>query len=599
MKRIITITIALLSVAQAFALSKATIRQTYKDNRVFTKHIELKNVGNNTYRVEIPKNSISKEVAYIDIVIDEMCAKKGDDGYFVMPDGKIGTFTRDNGLNSSRNRNPLKLFGIKKGNYAIAGIVKGLELEYSTVVSAKNGKYEIYPSFDIGSIGRDVYENIVVDFVKLQGEDANYSGMARAYRNYQLERGEVKPLKDRVKERPALAYAADSIVVRVKHGTKVHSKIEDHIPNVNEPKVVMMNSFEKLKNMIIELKKMGIEKLEICSVAWNTKGHDGRYPQLFPVEPEFGGEAKLREAIAEAKKAGYQIFGQTNYTDAYKCADCWSESYTAKRPDGSMRRGGIWGGGRAYEVCQVAMLEQFAEKDFAKMKELGFAGTHHIDVFSAITPYPCFDKNHPATRKDNAIAMKKIAKLAHKYFGGFGSECGYDHIISELDFALYTSAYPRWANKTLIDDQIPLWQIVYNGIVMSTPHYAAVDYTTPRKKNLKNSWPWFALSTKESRLKLYEAGCRPAFYWDDYNDLTRIKRAYDEYQPLKHLQFVYIYKHEKIADNVYRTLYENGAEIITNYGKTDFVYNDKTIAAEDFKYIEPTLWQKIKYFFKK
>lgn len=49
------------------------------------------------------------------------------------------------------------------------------------------------------------------------------------------------------------------------------------------------------------MKAEGIDKAEICSVGWNISGHDGRFPQFFPVEPKLGGEAKFREAIAEGK----------------------------------------------------------------------------------------------------------------------------------------------------------------------------------------------------------------------------------------------------------------------------------------------------------
>jgi hypothetical protein len=51
----------------------------------------------------------------------------------------------------------------------------------------------------------DPYEDLVVDFRALEENDANYSGMARAYRAYQLGRGEVTPLRERVKGNPQLA----------------------------------------------------------------------------------------------------------------------------------------------------------------------------------------------------------------------------------------------------------------------------------------------------------------------------------------------------------------------------------------------------------
>ena len=584
MKKILFSVIAGFFAFNVFAFTTATVRTALPDNRVLQKEIKLKDVGNNIFRVCIPVAEIDKNVKYIDILIPQAVAQKGEDGYFILPDGRYGNFTRDNGSVSSGI--PLKMFGMKKANSCFVGIVKSLEHEFVPCVVIENGKYEIFPRFKISSIEHAPYEDIIVDFIKLEGDDANYSGMARAYRKFKLDSGVVKPLKERVKNRPSLKYAVETMVLRVKHGAK-HGSVAEQVPGVNEPEVHVYNSFEKLKNMIIELKSLGVEKLEICCVAWNTRGHDGRYPQLFPVEPAFGGESKLREAIAEAKKAGYRIFAQTNYTDAYTCADCYDESYLSKKPDGSIRLGGVWSGGKAREVCQVAMLEKFVRNDFKKMSELGFAGTHHIDVLSAITPRPCSDKHHIATRKDNAIAMNKIGLLAREYFGGFGSECGYDHVAESLDYALYTGTYPRWGDQRIIDGHVPLWQIVYHGIILSNPHYATVDYNAPDRVKKSKGWPWFAFSPAESRLKLFEAGCRPSFYWDKYDDMKRIKAAYDEYQPMKHLQYEFIQEHKKIADNVFLTLYSDGTEFITNYNKTPFIYKGQTVAAEDYKMLSP------------
>ncbi|MBE6414894.1 MAG: hypothetical protein E7035_10165 [Verrucomicrobiaceae bacterium] len=582
MKKLFIFTLATFTTLNLFALTTATIRTNLPDNRTFIKEVPLKDMGNKTWRVHIPKDNINVEAKNIEIVLPETSANKGESGYYIMPHGTLGYFTKDNGTETSRN--PIKMFGMKKSDSCVVGIVKSMELEYTTVVEAKNGKYKIFPRFNISAIEHAPYEDIIVDFVELEGDDADYSGMAKAYRQYQLDRGEVQPLKEKVKTRPALKYAVESMTVRVPHGRKKHSKIEDHIPNVNEPEVNCVHSFEKLKNMIIELKALGVEQLEVCSVAWNTKGHDGRFPQLFPVEETFGGEAKLREAVAEAKKAGYHFFFQNNYTDAYKCADCWSESYIRKHKNGQMARGGRWSGGRAYEVCQKAMLEKFVCNDFKRIKDLGAKGMHHIDVFSAITPPPCNDKHHPATRKDNAKAMRDIALLARETFGGFGSECGFDHLASVLDFALYTGTYPQWTSKALCHEHVPLWQIVYHGIILSNPHYATIDHNFPQRiKNEKSNWPWHLFDKTTSRLKLYEAGGRPTYYFESYKDMKHIKDAYDEYQPLKYLQYEFIQKHKKLAEGVFLTAYSDGSEIITNYNKTPFTYKNKIVKPEDFK----------------
>ncbi len=56
-------------------------------------------------------------------------------------------------------------------------------------------------------------------------------------------------------------------------------------------------TFDEVGMLLDALKSNGVEKAEICIIGWNQKGHDGRYPQLFPLEESTGGEKALRELI--------------------------------------------------------------------------------------------------------------------------------------------------------------------------------------------------------------------------------------------------------------------------------------------------------------
>lgn len=106
------------------------------------------------------------------------------------------------------------MFGFKKGDEAFAAIIKGLKYEFVMVLEVKNGKYKLFPRFKIADIGMPIYEDLVIDFVYFGGTDANYSSMGRAYRDYQLGRGEVVLLKERIKSNPQLRYSVDSIVTK-------------------------------------------------------------------------------------------------------------------------------------------------------------------------------------------------------------------------------------------------------------------------------------------------------------------------------------------------------------------------------------------------
>ncbi len=568
-------------------VKRVLVRITKVDGRIMEQSQPLEKAMDGVHRLKIPIKDITRDIDAIDIISADATAKQGEEGYFVLSTGVMGTFREEKGQLEER-RNPMPIFGMKNPRGAFVGIVKGLKYEFKTVVDVTHGVYTIFPRFLIKEMAVAPYEDLLVDFCALKGTDSNYSGMARAYRAYQLERGEVRPLRERVKGNPQLAYTADTMFVRVSHGSKSNkTKIENQTPT-NEPPVNVSHTFDDLVRIMKGLKALGVKKVEMCSVGWNVRGHDGRYPTLFPVEPAFGGEAKLREAIACAHNLGYQIVCHCNNTDFYTISDRYNEGDVAKRPDGMALRGGLWAGGRAYSSCFQRVYEAYIDEDYKRLSELGFKGTFHIDVTSCITPYPCFDPKHPLNRQQTADFMNRIGEKARRTFGGFGSEGPCDHVAKSLDYALYVTAYPLFLGKPtpLMDRIVPLWQIAYHGIILSNPYYSTIDYSFPNAPSNKRS-P--ALAQPARRLKVYEFGGRPTFYYSPYTDLAPIKQAYDEYQPMKYLQYEFMDGHDEIAKDVFLTKYSDGSEIVVNYSDNDFSHEGGVVKSMDYKLIKPAL----------
>ena len=579
--------------ADSSAFKTVTLRIKKTDGQTEEKIQALEKTGPNVFRLKIPIKDIPRGIDTIDIVSDAATAKKGEAGYFVVSTGVMGTFREEAGRIEER-KNPMPLFGMKNPRGAFVGIVKGLKYEFTTVVEVKDGVYEIFPRFLIKEMFFDPYEDLVVDFYALEGDDATYSGMARTYRQYQLDRGEVRPLKERVKGNPQLAYAADTLFIRVRHGAKANKTKIAYQTLTNEPPLAVNHTFDDFMRIMKELKALGIDKASLCSVGWKIRGHDGRDPQLFPVEPAFGGEAKLREAITLAHRLGYQIVCHVNNTDAYPIADRWDEREIAKQPDGKMRKSGVWAGGQAHFPCTQRVYDLWIDEDHKGISALGFKGLHHIDVISCITPPPCHDLRHPCNRQQTADYMNKIGEKAHGTFGGFSSEGPCDHVAKTLDYALYVTAYPSYLGRPnpLMDRLVPLWQIAYHGIILSNPYYSTIDYNYdyPRKSDKQ---PNTSLDRAARRLKVYEFGGRPTYYYNPYRDLMPIKEAYDEYQPVKYLQYEFMESHDEIAKDVFVTKYSDGSEIVSNYSDKDFAYRGKTVQLRDFRLIKPAFMTRV------
>ena len=554
---------------------------TYADGRVEKKTNQLEQAGS-VQRFRWKAEDIPPGLKSVELRPDFATAKIGEEGYFVMPNGEVGTFHEQNGERTVKNYMPMPVFGMKNPRATFVAIVTGMPYAYTLVARAKAGVYTIFPRFELA--GRDAYGDIAVDYHLLAGEQADYSGMAQVYRKYQLGRKACVPLKERVKGRPELAYAAKSLAIRIRLGWKpMPTSVEEQTP-ATEPPMKVAVTFDRVGDILNEFKRQGVERAEICLVGWNQKGHDGRFPQNFPVEEQLGGEVKLRQLITKAQAMGFQIVCHSNSSDAYRVADVWDEEYIIKKPDGTLEKNAALSGGRMYDVCPQRAYERFAQKELRDIAAFGFRGLHYIDVLTVVQPRACFDQRHPLNPNQSARWVGKIMGEAQDVLGGSASEGGHDFCCGKLDYALYASIVPP-KKHPMVDRMVPFWQLVYHGIILSNPFPPTCNYT---------------IKDDVTRLMLVEFGGRPFFYfysnyrdnndaWMGKEDLTceddkalsasvaKVKEGYDEFNKLAYLQPEFMEKHEAVAPEVFRTAYSDGSEIISNYRAEAFDYKGKTV----------------------
>lgn len=527
--------------------------------------------------VTLRKSLESGKIRYIDFDYRGEVARSGDNGYMVIPnEGMICTFREREDTEYIAERYAMPIFGVKSDKNTYLAIVTGMPYNYSLVSGVKDGKYYIFPRFNIN--GDPLYEDIGVSYITLTGDDADYSGMARAYRKYQLDRGECVPIKERVKASPTLEYARDSVMIRIRMGWKPAPTPQLHQTPENEPEMITVCTFDRVCDIIDELKNQGVEKAEICLVGWNCKGHDGRWPQAFPVEEELGGEEALKRLINKAQSAGYAIVCHTNSTDTYEISEMWNKDDLILNKDGSLPKDSPWSGGQMYQLCPTVALKQ-AEELFPKLAALGFKGTHYIDVLNIVMPRSCYNEKHKLNVKESIKESRRLMKLAKEQFGGYSSEGGYDFGAKYLDFALNLD-YGEKRKNPLCDYEVPLWQLVYHGIILSNP-----DMTETLNYSLNEN-------NKAAELKLVEYGGRPTYYYysvfrDDWRaaedrdlvcnnaeqlkrGVAAIRRGYDLCAKLCYLQNEFMEKHERLSDGVHRVTYSDNTVITVDYNSLTY-----------------------------
>ena len=566
----------------------ADVKFFNKDGSVDSLTVQLKRHPKFLH-LQIPSEQLS-EVDSVLITPDFAKANAGDPGYFVFPNGMLCKFPEsvDRSYSLFWQQMPISGSFTPKGNFI--AIVKGLRMENTLINRVRDGHYTLSYRFDF--IDVEPYEDIVIDWYELKGDDANYSGMGRLYRNYQLDRGEVRAYKQRAKDNPLLAYAASSPEIRVRTAWKPAPATIRKQTLENEPPVHPAVPFDRVCDIIDSLKARGVDKAELCLVGWQKSGHDGRYPDVAPVEPLLGGEEDLKSLIEHAIENGYKIAAHTNSSDAYQIATSWDDDLIVQNADGTLHYSETWSGGDMYKMC-LAHVEDIvppAQHDY--VKSLGFNGMHYIDCHSNNYPQPCYNPAHPFNRKEQAEAACRHLEDARAKFGGVQCEGAFDFVASAQDYIIYvTFDLDKSKHNPMVDCYVPLWNIVYNGIILNNAATETVNYT---------------IKDPVSALKAIEFGSRPLFYFysafrsDAYNwmgnaDLrcsteeelsaavTAITKGYEDMKKLGYLQYEFLDENRELAPEVFLSRWSDGSEVICNYSSEPYTYKGRDVQSLSYE----------------
>lgn len=594
---IVALTFALTTFAQnvevRFNSANNTITKTYK--------LKKTEAG---LKLTIPKEAIGESIQSIDVIPSFMKANMGDPGYWIAPRGTYGLFNKENGTFNG-GRSVMPIYAMKKGSTIWWGHVLKWRFDFDFIVKATDGKYETMLSFKPSEVRQffDLYDDIEVIYNSKTGAGADYNAVAQYYRNYQINSGAVKTIKDRISSQPGLDYLCEAMVIRIQtHCAKpiaddLPKEKCDFTPETEYPLEVHM-PFGVSEEFIQAIKNSGVDKATIVSAGWNYGGYDGRTPQHFPVEQAAGGEEGLKRLSQKARDIGFQFTLHATNTDGYTVSPMWDLDWAGKKKDGTFDRGGKWAGGWSINVCQMASWNKWAKDELQKMAALGVNGPHYIDVYSATYPNRCADPHHPATPEKMAEYQNKILAEAKSLMGGAASEGAFDHVAGNIDYINYVGrdiqkimkGDNRWQLCTGV---FPLWELVYHGIILYNSDRATQNHTRGKclYKLEKSGDPrWMegdGIEDPKIALKIIEFGGRPIFYTYKFADVPRIKRAWDEFVPVRHLQKELMTHHETIADNVFMTTFEDGSRIVSNYNETTFNWKGNNIAPISYILIRP------------
>ncbi|MFI5386120.1 MAG: endo-alpha-N-acetylgalactosaminidase family protein [Fimbriimonadales bacterium] len=198
-------------------------------------------------------------------------------------------------------------------------------------------------------------------------------------------------------------------------------------------------------------------------VGWQHGGHDTGYPDVFTANPRVGTFAEFR-ALKEAAKAENAIVSlHDNYHDAYMDSPAWDPAIVCVERTGELRKGGIWGGGQAYEIGPAKYAPRCAPRVEWTVKTLDLEQTTHLDVLSDKPDMVDFDPAGPASREQNALAKRAIVETFRKIGVDVTSEVLTSPFVPFMHHFWHVERRPvdGWGPE----ERIPLIPFIYHGKV--------------------------------------------------------------------------------------------------------------------------------------
>ena len=407
-----------------------------------------------------------------------------------------------------------------------------------------------------------LHSDLTVRYCLLSGEDANYMGMAKTYRQYLLDTGKI--------ERRNLSYNTRVDVLGVER--------EEFLMGTTS---VPMTSAQQLEDIYAELRREGVANVLTVYRGWQKGGLYDLPITKYKADGDIGGTNALTRVILDEAEQGNTIY---LYNDALQVnATTNSSTYSVmkkvnKRTFENEVNGQVYDTfyylmpGRAGENL-ARLAASAAGKNVKNLALDGITGqlfsySYKGNYYSRTDTMDMFIDAVDTVDEDMNLLLETPNQYLWKYADAM------------LDMPLGSSDY------LYIDQEIPFLSIVLKGIV---PTYSGfVNFEANKTENF---------------LKMVEAGMYPSFYvtaedsskliytnssnlysleFDSYRDTIA---QYDrELRALAEMVGTSVITgHEILPNGLVRVTYENGVKIYVNYAERSLTYDGVTVDALSYK----------------
>ena len=240
--------------------------------------------------------------------------------------------------------------------------------------------------------------------------EGDFNTIAKIYRAYLTERGELVTLKEKIARNPKVEYLLGCPIVHSCAAVHIHPA--SHFYDKENPE----NNdhffpFSENARLLRELKEKGAEKAYLHLDGWGHHGYDNLHPDPFPVHEASGGAEGLKALQETCTELGYFFGIHDQYRDYYYDAPSFDLNNAISNIHGEHPYHDYWFGGPHSFLCAKLAVD-YVRRNYDEFERLGIKlDGSYLDVFSVVELDECFNPAHPMTRRDCAEARAHCLNL--------------------------------------------------------------------------------------------------------------------------------------------------------------------------------------------
>lgn len=370
----------------------------------------------------------------------------------------------------------INLFGIQTLSHSFCAMVTKGDHDAQLVIRSHAGMDKLY-SVHASCVYRWEHVDALIDgdrqitLCPVTPDPLNYNHYARIYRQWLRDERGLLTLEQKAKTRPQVNDFANTYLIKIMMGYKKAHLAGQGVYQSN-------TTFAQAQQILQQMHDDGIDHITTQLVGWNAQGHDGRYPQRFPVNEDAGGESAMRDLIAWGKEHHVHIGVHDNYSDSYECGDDFDLDNVIVGRDGRHWRNVPWAGGFNWRLCPLKSIEH-AKRDMPRIAALGVQANYYMDAIGAVST--CHSKDHPADRRAMFDGFNALFELAQSQFDTVSTEIAFGPYVHLMDGVYMTHSVENAGKFTdfveqYVDEHVPALAVVlHNGIRYHLAHTLALQ----------------------------------------------------------------------------------------------------------------------------